>query len=212
MKKNKKHLISAAPLRDRSTEEKLHQLARPLQSPRWMREVWGCSKEHSLLFNTRLSNQQPQRRFTGHLPASTQAHVNTHTVTLYESAGARTSLRRELKWRQSGLVSQPRINPNPIRNVSECRFLLEGSISLRTVSPLDSTPSLWNDRLMAAGFSTSLSVRWQQSPPDTPPPSVSSLTDASAGPPLGHLQWATANTRAAHFTEAWCLRKIYESK
>lgn len=37
-KKNKKHLISPASFRDQSTEEKLHQLVRTLQSPRWM---WG---------------------------------------------------------------------------------------------------------------------------------------------------------------------------
>lgn len=153
-KENKKHLISPASLRDQSTAEKLHQLARTLQSPRWMWEVWGCSKEHSRLFNTKLSNRQSHAASLG-ICQWTCGHtwLTQHTV-MCESIGEHTWLRIELKYRQSRLISQPRINPNPVRNVFECRFLLKENFSLRAISTLDSILGLWNDYLMAVSFPT----------------------------------------------------------
>lgn len=144
-KKNKKHLISPASLRDQSTEEKLHQLVRTLQSPRWMWGVWGCSKEHSRLFNTKLSNRQSHAASLG-ICQWTCGHtwLAQHTV-MCESIGEHTRLRTELKWRQSRLVSQPRINPNPVRNVFECRFLLKENFSVKSYfySRLNSRSVKW---------------------------------------------------------------------
>lgn len=74
-KENKEHLISpaGASVRDGSAEEKLYQLARLLQSPCWLREVWRCSKGHNLLFNP--NSQIDSRTPLYWASASNEAHA-----------------------------------------------------------------------------------------------------------------------------------------
>lgn len=112
-KGNKEHFISPAwaSVSERHAEEKLYQLARLLQSPHWLQDVWGCSKEHNLLFNPNSpidlllywvsASKYAHTYGRAHEPTSTHSPVDTH------------SLRIELEWRQFRLVSQPRIKPNP---------------------------------------------------------------------------------------------------
>lgn len=75
-KGNKKHLISPAlaSVSERHAEEKLYQLARLLQSPRWLQDVWGSSKEHNLLFNP--NSPMNSRWLLCWASASEHRHVN----------------------------------------------------------------------------------------------------------------------------------------
>ena len=100
--------------------------------------------------------------------AHTHTHTHTHARTYVRTHGSTQehtltympvdthSLRIELEWRPSRLVSQPRIKPNPIRNVFECRFPLEGSFPIGVIFRLGPIPCLWSDYLMAIGYSVSL--------------------------------------------------------
>ena len=68
--------------------------------------------------------------------ARTRTHGSTQERTQTYMPVDTHSLRIEPEWRPSRLVSQPRIKPNPIRNVFECRFPLEGSFPIGVISRL----------------------------------------------------------------------------